>query len=187
MENKLILSLCCLHISLVAYSQYNLKFENDCSAYNAAVFSQALIEVVGEKTVIDLLESKSLFYIDFVVDSLGYVKDINRMSLKFPKQLNDTIKEKIKDYLIENKKKFFICYDIRPEKDTCKAYCRISENFRKNNEQPHASGGFPVGEQFYLSYMWYLEENSKNSLTIFEYLQKEIKNTLSDRNVQIMK
>ena len=177
-ENKLILLLFCLNIGLVAYPQYNLNFASNCNTYNSAIFSQVLIEIVGQEKVSQLLESESIFYIDFSVDSLGYVENINRTSLKYPKQLDDTIKEKIKDYLISNRKRFYICYDIRPEKDTCKMYKLITEDYRKNNEQPHASGGFPVGELFYSSYKLYLEENQANPLTIFEYLQGEIKKYL---------
>ena len=177
--NKLILVLCCLHICLVAYPQYNLNFEQDCLRYNAAVFSQALIEVVGQEKVTELLESELTFYIDFAVDSLGYIENINRTSLKFPTQLDDTIKGKIKDYLLENKKRFFICYDIRPEKDTLKAYNRITEDYRKDKDHhPHASGGFPVGELFYLYYEWHLDKKLEHPLTIFEFLQERIKKYL---------
>ena len=172
--NKLILILCCLHIGLAAYPQYNLNFESDCNTYNAAVFSQALIEIVGQEKVTEFLESKSFFYIDFAVDSLGYVENINRTSMKFPKQLDDTIRRKIKDYLIANKKRFYICYDIRPENDKRKMYKIITTDYRNNNEQPHASGGFPVGELFYSSYKLYIEDKPKKPLTIFEYLQKEM-------------
>ena len=176
-KNKIIFILFFLYMRLVAYPQHNLSFEYDCTKYNAAIFSQALINVAGQEKVTDLLDSKLIFYVDFTVDSLGYVEDINRTSLKFPKQLDDTIKEKIKDYLIENQVQFFICYDIRPEKDACKMYKLITTDYRINNVQLHASGGFPVGELFYLKYMQYLEENSENSLTIFEFLQEELKNT----------
>ena len=176
--NKFLLILCSLQIGIVAYSQYNLNFDADCLKHNSAILSQTLIEVVGKDEVTNLLESKLVFSINFTVDSLGYVKNINRTSLKFPKQLNDSIKIKIIDYLVKNKRRFFICYDIHPEKDKSKMYKIITEDYRKSKEQLHAYGGFPLDLSFYNSYKWYLEENPKKPLTIFEYLQKELKKYL---------
>ena len=186
--NKLILLVCCLLVELAVYPQYNFNFDKeDCFNYNAAIFSQALIEVAGQEKVSKLLESELSGYIYFTVDSFGCVEDIVRTKFRVPELIDDTtkegieliddtIKEEIKNYLKNNNSQFFICLVIDPDRDTCKVYNEHSEGYRKSRRLPHAFGTFPIGGIFfYLEYKRYLRKNPENPLTIFDFLLEEIK------------
>jgi hypothetical protein len=172
--NKLILLLFFLSIGFPAHPQYNLNFNwFDCSHNNSAIFSHALVEVCGEKKVTELLNLRSTFFIDFEVDSLGYVLGIKRINPRASLYINDTTQYKIKDYLVKEKSKFYLCFELVAGSDTCLTYNSISEHLRQKKINPHEFGGFPF-DMFYPNYNWYLKNNIENPLSIFEYLQQEI-------------
>jgi hypothetical protein len=176
--NKLILLLFFLSIGFPAHPQYNLNFDwTDCGHSNSAIFSQALIEVCGKEKITEWLETKRSFCMTFTIDSLGYVLDANPKISHTRGLINDTIQYKIKDYLVNEGKRFYICYDIRPlnTKDECEAreaYLRISEHLQQE-DTIYGRECFPF-DMFYPNYNWYLKNNIENPLSIFEYLQQEI-------------
>lgn len=130
-----------LCFSVYSFAQINVSIESDCLIRNSATISNAMIGVLGEDSVKQILNNK--INITFVcnVDSLGYIKKIEKIRSK--QELSDNFTVSMEYYLVLNRIRFYICYAQDPPDITKTCIIESAREHFKNCNGKIISFGFP--------------------------------------------
>jgi hypothetical protein len=142
MVAKIIFTIVFFFNILMVASQINLGFGQDCMDKNMIIFSQLLIDNMGEEFVSDLLEKEGDLIIVMEVDSLGHVVNIGKKWWG-RKELDSVSKEKIALALKSSDIKFTICYNRTPGISDKSAYELISKDLFKDKTTTWINVSFP--------------------------------------------
>jgi hypothetical protein len=121
-----------LCFSVCSFAQINVSIESDCLIRNSATISSAVIGVLGEDSVKQILNNK--INITFVcnVDSLGYIKKLERIWSK--QEVSDNFAISMERYLVSNRICFYICYAQDPPNITKTCIIEsVREHFKNSN------------------------------------------------------
>lgn len=178
MLNRLVLLLSIFTFGYSAHAQINISFDSDCLEKNSAILAQSLINSLGYEIVTGFLENNTHFLVFSEVDSSGGVLKFKKLISN--KEVSKVLSDKVKSYLIKNKKHFFICFEKPKGFNNSDAYYLIKkENFDGNNKYHLINIGFPGDLMTFYNYE--KEKANEQGLTLskYEYLLKQIKRYLS--------
>lgn len=160
-------------VASFSFSQINISFDDNCLNYNASIVSRAIIKTFGSDTVKKLLENNTNITFVCDVDSLGHLLEIDKIYSK--QKLPKDFIARLKNYLITNKIRFFICYQLDPLDIDKYQIVNLERNqFKNNNSRTIGSIAFPG----VLMGLYEYEKEKKKSRNIclskYNYLLKQI-------------
>ena len=161
-----------LCFSVYSFAQINVNIDSDCLVRNSATISNAMVCIFGKDSVKQILKNNINIVFVCNVDSLGYIKKLERIWSK--QEISDNFTVSIENYLVSNKIRFYICYAQDPPNitKTC-IVASVREHF-KNNKGIIISYGFP-GELMKL--YEYEKEKAREKgfcLSKYDYFLKQI-------------
>jgi hypothetical protein len=168
----IILTICSLESSL--FAQENISSDADCLKRNSAIFAKALIECEGVYKVEELLKNDITLLTFWDVDSLGNILKLDKLISN--KSFSNGFMDSVENYIIKNKKHFFICIEKISGNDEVDYY-KIAKSDLFVDEKSHIINVAFPGEL--MIFYDYDRSNSKNCmLSKYKYLQEQIKKYL---------
>lgn len=171
--NNIKLTFAVLFFSISSIFSQNISVDKNCISTNSAIFGATLIKMKGEVFVSKLLDENQSFMFFFNVDTLGLVRNVEKFNSRT--EINDSIVKEIITYIIEEKIRFFYCYE-RPMGYTDKeAIIMLKKTlFQSNKEMNLVNICFP-GDLMSL-YYYKKDELSKKGfhLSKIEYLKSRM-------------
>jgi hypothetical protein len=122
-------------------AQINVSIDSACLIRNSATISKAMIEALGKDSVEHLLNNQTNITFVCNVDSLGYIKNIEKIRSK--QELSDNFAVFMENYLGSNKIRFYICYVKDPPEITNTDIIEYAREYFKNSKSKVIGFGFP--------------------------------------------
>jgi len=154
-----------LYFSVYSFAQINVSINSDCPIRNSAIISKAMIGALGKDSVKHFLNKKTNITFVCNVDSLGYVKKIEKIWSK--QKVSENFIVSVENYLVSNRIRFYICYAKDPPDVTKTDIIESVREHFKDNKGKIINFGFP-GELMNL-YEYEKEKARKKGICLSKY------------------
>ena len=108
MNNNVIYLVIFFFTNMSLFAQ-NVSVDDNCLNINSAMFGETLIQLKGESFVAKLLDENQSFLFFVNIDSVGYVKSVEKVKSKISN--NDDIIKEISSFIKENGLRFYNCFE----------------------------------------------------------------------------